>query len=201
MKSELLQLYLFRQSLLEINVEGSINIDHRMGFNYINNTQFDIKYPKEYIDRIDNIPKEKHYEYCFIGFIGKLGRADLLKKFKSDKSIIKNSLAGRNVDTKYNFDSSYYDILSKSKFSLCPNHVGDWYTHDRAWTYRYIESLFCKTIPIVFRETQLGKDFLKDTFFFWDDDDHTLSKSEYNSIVKDNYQKSLKYWSFINGEL
>jgi hypothetical protein len=198
MKPELLQSYLFRQSLIEIERETLFRFDHKQGYNYINNRQYEIKYPKSYIDHIDKISKDKEYNYCFIGYVGKLGRGELIRKFNSETSIIKDSANGRNIDTKYNFDLEYYQTLSKTRFSLCPNHIGDWYIHDRAWTYRYIESLFCKTIPIVFRKTPLGKDFLKDTFFLWDDESHNISNTEYNDIVEKNYQKSLNYWTFVN---
>lgn len=198
MKSELLQSYLFKQSLIEIGEEPLFRTDHKQGYNYINNRQYEIKYPTSYIDNIGKISKDKKYDYCFIGYIGKLGRSDLIKKFSLYNSIIKDSATGRNIDTKYNFDSGYYQTLANARFSLCPNHIGDWYIHNRAWTYRYIESLFCKTIPIIFRKTPLGKDFLKDTFFLWDDDIHNISESEYIDIVENNYQKSLNYWTFIN---
>lgn len=198
MKSELIQSYLFKNALKEIGSDISFRCDHKNGYNYINDTRYEIIYPGSYIKQIDNISKEKKYEYCFVGHIGKLGRQTLLEKFNKNGSIIKNSDNGRNVSTKYNFDLEYFQILSNSRFSLCPNHIGDWYNHDRAWTYRYIESLFCKTIPILFKETPLGKDFLKDTFFLWDTDDHNLSDSDYFEIVEENYRKSLTYWSFSN---
>jgi hypothetical protein len=199
MKPELLQSYLFKQALTEIEIESSFKIDHRQGFNYLLDKQYDIKYPKFYIDQINLLSKEKLYDYCFIGFIGNLGRNELLKKFISNKSVIKKSDKGRKLETKYNFDLDYYQTISNTKFSLCPNHIGDWYLHDRAWTYRYIESLFCKTIPIVFRKTPLGNNFLKDTIFLWDDENHKISNSDYDEIVEKNYQLSLKYWTFING--
>lgn len=197
MKSELLQSYLFKESIKEIDLTYStISIDHAQGYNYLDDTQFDLRYPKMYINRIDNLSNDKEYEYCFIGGIGKLGRKELLEKFNTDNSIITNSSYGRNRHTKYTFDVNYYQTICKSKFSLCPNHISNWHHHDRAWTYRYVESLFCKSIPIVFNQTPLGKDFLKDTFFLWDNESHDISESECYDIVEENYQKALRYWTF-----
>lgn len=199
----MLQLYFFKESIKELGFDNkNISIDHKQGYNYYNSKQYDIKYPKNYIDRINSLSKDKKFDYCFIGSIGKLGRKELLKQFETNKSIIKDSHKGRDTDTKYIFDTDYYQTICKSKFSLCPNHIGAWYVHDRAWTYRYIESLFCKSIPIVFRETPLGYKFLKDTFFLWNNQSHDLLDDEYLKIVEDNYQKSIKYWTFIlNGNI
>jgi len=40
------------------------------------------------------------------------------------------------------FDDEYFQLLSKSKFVLCPS--GDY-----IWTYRFFESILCGAIPIV----------------------------------------------------
>ena len=40
------------------------------------------------------------------------------------------------------WDEDYYNMLSKSRFVLCPNG-------DHVWTYRFFESILCGAIPVV----------------------------------------------------
>ena len=201
MNSKLLQEYLLELSLKEVGITGNIKIDHKSGLNFVNGVKLDLKYPLSYINNINMLSTIKVYDYCFVGYFGKLGRNKILEKFKTANSIIIDTDNGRNTLLKYNFDFEYYKLLSCSKFSLCPNHIGEWYNHDYGWTYRYIESLFCKSIPIVFRETPLGKFFLKDTTYFYDDDNYDIGDDEYRNIVEDNYKKAINYWTVQGKEV
>jgi hypothetical protein len=202
LKNKFLQQYLLEKSLDEFHLKCDIRINHQHGINNVNGIDFEVKYPRSYIKEIDLLSKEKIYNYCFIGFMGKLGRNSLLEKYSLDnQSIIKNSENGRDAELKYKFDKIYYQAISNSKYSLCPNHEGLWYLHERSWNYRFIESLFCKSIPIIFKKTPLGIDFLKDIFFLWDTDSHDMNQNEYTDLAEQNYKKAIKYWTFQSSEI
>ena len=191
----MLQEHLFQSALAEKGISASIRLNHIYGKTYVNDHEFGIKYPMAYINEIDNMSKEKKYEYCFLGKYGP-ERGKLLSKFISDNSVIKESARGRDTILKYTFDNTYYQTICNTKYSLCPNQGSDSiYKHDYGWTYRLIESTFCKSVPIAFRKTPYGSKFIQDIKFLWDDDDHDLSDNEYEDIVEHNYELGLKYWT------
>jgi hypothetical protein len=196
-----IQCHLFESALAEHGIAGKTDYDHKNGINYINKIPFDIKYPLSYIENIQKLSREKFYKYSFAGTMNKQsGRDNLLEKFQRADSKIISSNNGRNPDTKYKFDVDYYQLISNSEFGLCPNHAGgEWYVHDNAWTYRFMETVFCRAIPIVFRKTPLGKNFVKDIEYVWDDDNHKIAN--YDKIVEDNYNKALRYWTLQPDEI
>ena len=196
----LLQEYLFKTALHEHNIDRPFTCDHQKGTVRINSTDFAIKFPKYYLTELAALTHDKIYNYCFIGSMDKeLGREELLTQFGGPNSKIQHSRYGRNPTTKYTFKLDYYQTIANSWFSLCPVHVGEWYLHEYAWTYRFIESCFCKTIPIVFKKTPLGENFVKDIKFYWDDQSHT--HDDYRAIVEHNYELAVNYWTITNEDL
>lgn len=196
----LLQKYLFQQALKEHGIDFDSQTDHKNGINIVGSLKFGIKYPISYLQQIKDLDHSKVYDYSFIGAITKTGgREKMLEKYVSERSLIRHSTNGRNADTKYNFDVEYYQTICNSKFSLCPIHVGDFYRGDNGWTYRFVESLFCKSIPIVFRDSPIGKNFLKDIKFYWDDETHP--NTDYETIVEDNYNKAVAHWTLSAEEV
>jgi hypothetical protein len=206
MKS-LLQYFLLRKAIEEegldfelIEKNSNPQINHRNCVVDFKEFQLGLKYPKSYIRAIDDLPKEKKYEFCFIGYFGK-SREKLLKKFQNKNSHILNSSNGRKVESKYRFDKEYFSKMSSSRYCLVPNHDGDWYNHDDAWTYRFVESLLCKSIPILFRETPLGKNFIKSYHYLWNDEIENLSNEKYSNFVDENYEMALKEFSLQSNEI
>lgn len=194
---DLLQFRLLKQAIQEegINfnsIDTNTKINHQFGWVEFNDTRIGLKYPKSYIEQIDKLSKEKIYDFCFIGHFEDKGRQELLEKYQSKNSYIKNSFNGRDPNIKYNFDLSYYSIISSTKYGLVPNHKGTWYNHDYAWSYRFLECLFSRSIPVLFKETKLGKHFLKDYYYLWDDDLKQLDDDSYNQLVEKNYQAAIK---------
>lgn len=98
-------------------------------------------------------------------------RMNLLEPFKerNDTSIIASN-DGRVQRNKNRFNENYFLGLANSKFGLCPHQLNWPGDKSKLWTYRFIECCFTKTIPILFRKTPLGEDFIKDFIYFWDDD-------------------------------
>lgn len=146
--------------------------DHNLGLNYVNGIELGIKYPLSfYEESLKLIPQEKEYLFYFNGNMSANGKRDLLlKKFQSlPDSAIVSSDEGRNQNNKDKFNYSYFNEMAKSQFGLCPHQL-DWTgDKDKLWTYRFIESCFVKAIPVLFIQTPLGKDFIKDFNFIWDD--------------------------------
>ena len=153
-----------------------------------------------YINAINKLDKTKKYDYCFIGYTNNnLGRKELLKKFQNHQNHITFSDYGRNPLTKFILKPDYYQYFCHSKFGLCPIHQGAWYRHDYAWSYRFIETVFCKSIPIVFKETPMGKHFVKNIFYLWDDQRHDIDN--YHDVVDQNYQLALNQWTLQPDEI
>jgi hypothetical protein len=197
-----LQEFFCRTALAEHGITNAeIVLDHIRGLTFINGHQFGIKYPLEYIDKINKLSREKKYEYCFLGKFGKL-RGQLLEKFISDNSKISETRNGRDPNTKYSFDTEYFQTISNTKYSLCPNQGNDEkYNHEYGWTYRLIETVLCKSVPIAFRDTSYGEKFIKDIKFLWDNEEHNLIDNEYRDIVENNYVKGLEYWTLQKSEI
>jgi len=196
-----LQEYLFETALQEHNICVKFTHNHQQGWQEIAGHRFGIKFPMSYVESITKLNQDKIYEYCFIGHVdSKLGREKLLDPFRGPNSVIKNSQYGRSVKTKYQYQDDYYQIISNSRFCLCPIHIGEWYLHDWAWTYRFIESVFCKTIPVVFCDTKLGEKFVRDIYYVRDTD-APYQIDDYQSVVEENYVKALRYWTLQPEEI
>lgn len=197
-----LQEFFCTRALAEHNItDVSIEIDHIKGLTFVNGIEFGIKYPLDYVRRINDLSKNKIYDYCFIGKFGKI-RGNLVERFRSEKSKIEDNRRGRDKNLKYQFDYDYFQTIANTRYSLCPNQGNsEKYNHSYGWTYRLIESVLCMSVPIVFRETPYGFNFIKDIEFLWDDDEHCLGDVEYNDIVNYNYQKGLTYWTFNEKEI
>ena len=196
----LLQEYLFKSALDEQGIQIKFDIDHKNGYNIINGIKFGIKYPKSYLNQIDQLNRNKLYDYCFVGsWTDNKGRKEILEKYQSLNSKMYHSSNGRNASTKYQFDSAYYQIMSNSKFGLCPGHPA-MPKHPNRWTYRFIESAFCRAIPVMFKETIYGESFVRDIFYVWDDAQPELINN-YNTIVEENYTKAVKYWTLQPEEI
>lgn len=194
-----MQYQLLQLALEEENVNNFyIDVDHQKGINYINSKKFGIIYPRSFIQKCNTLDDNKIYEYVFKGGLksskSDINREYLFKKYFNNKdSKIVGTKDGICRKDKTVFDFDYYQLIANGRFSLCPNWSGDWWNHEEAWTYRFIESCFAKSIPVLFKETPLGKDFIKDIFFVWADELHHVK--DYDSIVEDNYQKAIKYWT------
>lgn len=180
-----LQEYLFRQALMEVGIvpEGPISIDHMRGNSGVYGVQFGIRYPRAYIKKASELPIDRKYKYVFLGNMNSTGRRkEMLEPFMGVDSLISEDNFGRNPETKYSFNALYYSALRSSYFSLCP-HQADWQgPRDAMWTYRFIESTFSETLPIVFRLAPCSEQFLDGFHYFWDDEAHSL----------DNYQEKVK---------
>lgn len=196
-----LQEYLFKTALQEHGIDREFTHNHQLGYQEIGTLRFGIKFPMSYVNAIAKLNRDKLYEYCFVGAMEqKLGRARLLEPFLGPDSVIKDSSYGRSAATKYQYRDDYYQLISNSRYCLCPNHISPWHQHAWGWTYRFIESIFCRTIPVVFRETWLGENFVQDLYYVWDTD-RPYKHENYDSIVEENYKKALKYWTLQPEEI
>lgn len=202
----IMQYQLFEKALKEKSITTArIDIDHKKGLNYANGVELSIKYPLSFIEKIKYLNSNKIYTYCFKGQMidnnSKVSRSTMLSPFKNKNSLIEGTDLGRKRKNKNEADLDYFQLIANSRFSLCPNWAGEWYNHDYGWTYRIIETCFTRSLPIVFRETPYGKNFIKDIKFLWNDENHDLDDTEYNQIVDYNYQKALEYWTLRENEV
>lgn len=173
------QAALFKLALKEkyenFNAEDII-IDHIHGKCFYKGEEYSVIFPKIFIKKVSQLRGEKIYNYNFIGKNNKM--RSWVKEFEDD-GIIKMTNEGRKIDKEY-FDVNYYQTISQSKFTLCPR--GDF-----NWTYRFLEAIMCKSIPIILNEQEIN-DFHKQFHFFLKTDEHIYSKE----IAENNYQIFLK---------
>lgn len=198
MQYQLLELALREEGLTDCN----INIDHKTGYSTVNGVKVFLKYPRSYLNKISKLDQSKTINYSFKGGLtfskSDVDRTEVLKDYmnRDDCKIIETYYGIKRTE-KTEFDESYYQLLSNSKFSLCPNWAGTQWDHEHAWTYRFIESCFTKSIPIIFENQRLGKDFTKDIFFYWSKENHI-----YNiEIAENNYKKAIKYFILTEQEI
>lgn len=150
-----------------------IGIDHNLGVSRVNSVLIPVVYPRAWALRaqqLHNSPKLNRF--WFKGFPGKdNSRLELLAPFESrSDSAVMYSNRGRQVDNKRQYDKEYYSELAQSEYGLCPHQL-DWPgDRNQLWTYRYIECLFTGVIPVNFRRTALGTEFVGTTYFEWDDE-------------------------------
>ncbi len=197
---QLLQDFLFYTALREHGIETDFQTNHQLGQHSIGPLIFGLKFPLRYVKQIAELDRDKKYDYCFIGTIPQDGRKKLLAPYcDSDQNLIRDSRYGRQLSTKFIYEPGYYQDLSHSWFCLCPVHPGKWYVHDHAWTYRFVESIFCRSIPVAFRSTPIGRNFHRDIVFYWNDQDHP--RQDYEKIVEHNYCKAIEYWTFTKEEI
>jgi hypothetical protein len=183
----MLQEYFLRRALAEIGVHPSSNelqIDHVSGINRVYGVTLGLKYPREYLAKADTLPIQRRFKYAFSGSMQPSGkRKEMLAPFMQQNSRIEEDNYGRNISTKYRFNTDYYALIRSCYFSLCP-HQADWTGPvETMWTYRFIESTFAKALPIVFRLAPCGEPFLRGFHYFWDDEEHSLDNYEEKLMV------------------
>ena len=130
----LLQEIRAKQALEEINRVDKIIINHPTPWTMIGDKKYTLVFPKYMFD----YESEKTIDILFIGKITPK-RHKFLELFPN--ATIIHSERGRDIKTKVK-DVEYFNEMSKSKFTLCPN--GDF-----VWTYRFFESIIFKSIPII----------------------------------------------------
>lgn len=196
----LLQKYLFMAALAEHNIHTDFTVDHKNGWNMVGEHKFGIKYPLAYLDKINRLNKDKIYDYCFIGsWTDNKGRKEILEKYQSLNSLMYHSSNGRTPSTKYQFDQEYYQAMSNARYGLCPGHPA-MPKHPNRWTYRFIESVFCRAIPVMFSETVYGESFVQDISYVWDHDQPQLLNN-HDNVVEENYAKAVQYWTLQPDEI
>jgi hypothetical protein len=197
--NETYQLFYLKKSINELlenkvlckTIIKSIKEDHLKGCNYINNIKIPLTFPIYILNYTNTLKKEKIYDYNFIGTIN--NNRMWIKKYNNNNSIIENSNYGRDILKKYEIDNKYYNILSKSKFTLTP-------TGDCNWSYRFFEAIMCLSIPIL--ENNSCDIYMKDYYYFYDSDIHIYDKNKaienYNKFVKSkHFLKNIDELQFI----
>jgi len=180
----LLQEFFFKSALEEVGVliNQPYLIDHKMGRNINAGKSYPLTFPNYILNYINKISKEKLYEYNFIGSITE--KRTWVKKYNNN-SIVQYSDTGRDPKIKYDIDKNYYNIMSKSKFTLCP-------TGDCPWSYRFFEAIMCHSIPIV---EDNSNDIFKDEYiYFYNNQSHTFT----TDVANYNYQKFISSNHFLN---
>lgn len=185
-----------------------IRCNHDLGLNYVNGFEFGIKYPDSFFYKSQKeIPLKKKYSFYFNGNMSSEGKREiLLKPFKNlHNSLIISSNDGRVVKNKDKFNKKYFELFASSKFGLCPHQVNWDGNLDELWTYRFVESCFVESVPILFRKTPLSEKFVEGFFFLWDDQVLEMYQKnkllEFNDEIKENTLKAKQKFCFTENEI
>ena len=199
---------LLRLALIEEGIDLStvkIECYHDIGLSKVNGIKFGIKYPMSFYKKAYSlIPKIKTFDFYFNGNTDESGKRNILlepfKKFK--KSIIISSNDGRKIKNKGKFNLEYFEPFALSKFGLCP-HQMDWdVSFKNMWTYRFIESCFVGAIPVLFKETPLGQDFIHNFYYEWNTEIIKNESYEYKEKeAKKNRELSKLIFCFTDEEI
>lgn len=169
-----------------------ISVDHKKGKNFINDKEFGIIYPISFFKQVSELNPNgiKNIDFYFNGYVFKEGgRSILLDPFVNRESnLIIESNDGRIKSKKDKFNLDYFEPFTRSKFGLCPNHINWDGPKKHTWTYRFIESLMCNSIPVLFEETPLSNQFI-DGFFF-----HTINSKIQNFNLEYDFDKAKSNW-------
>ncbi|WP_341710284.1 hypothetical protein [Limnobacter sp.] len=164
-KALLKQEAMLKIALLEIGVSPEwvkIEVDHLNGMCLINKIPMNVIFPRVYFDIIEpkDIDKRKN-DFYFNGYKGgDGGRERLMKPFEKKGGLVIYSENGRRKENKGQFNKDYMVEMSDSKYSLCPHQL-DWpHKSSTIWTYRFIEACIAFSIPVVFEQTPLSKEFI-----------------------------------------
>lgn len=170
-----LQEYFFRQALSEIGIEGGdVEVDHYYATcTHSQVGKVPLVFPEGYISRVASMPKKKTQEYFFKGVISDK------RAWLRDYDNVGDSSYGRNPETKYNFDESYFQNLCASKFALAP-------TGDCPWSYRFFEGVMSYCIPVLGDEDE---DIFADGYAYFRNSD---AKVYDTPACETNYQKFLE---------
>lgn len=178
------QYYLFKQALeekyLDID-EYKISVDHSNSKCYYGDEEYGVIYPKSWLTLFEST--EKSIDYFFSGYLNNEKEENRLwvLEYKNQNSVINFSDRGRNIPRDL-FDIDFFDIMKKSKFSLCPQG------YPYKWTYRFYEAILCKSIPIL-KQDDVIDDYFNYEFYIHND------KFDYDyslDIINRNYEKALK---------
>lgn len=177
------QYYLFKQALeekyLDID-EYEISVDHSNSKCYYGDEEYGVIYPKSWLTLFEST--EKSIDYFFSGYLNNEKEENRLwvLEYKNQNSVINFSDRGRNIPRDL-FDIHFFDIMKKSKFSLCPQG------YPYKWTYRFYEAILCKSIPIL-KQDDVIDDYFNYEFYIHND------KFDYDyslDIINRNYEKAL----------
>lgn len=192
--------------------------------NITNNPEYAI-FAKKYVNDINKLDFTKKYDFCFIGSIksdieNRQWVIDFAKKYFTQNSIFINTdfeddwiplgifdltykkigfcPKNHSIDNKkqqqyriVNENKFYFETMSKSNFVLCP-------AGDSPWSFRFYETLMCKSIPIVksWHHTYRTKEEAKINYeFILSDDIGNIGNAKYNidEMIKKNTSLFKKY--------
>lgn len=81
---------------------------------------------------------------CYLQFTDRTVKAGYTSKGDFDHTLIREGFVPKEVPIEHRnwFDESYFSIMARSKFALCP-------AGDAPWSMRFLEAIMCRALPIV----------------------------------------------------
>jgi hypothetical protein len=181
---------LFAEAIRETGIvaaDGELTISHEKAECYYNRETYPIMFPLRFLRESRNLEYFKKYDFTFRGL--QTPKRDWVKQFESGSSQITFTDAGRKIG-KDQYDKEYYQEMASSKFTLCP--AGDF-----KWTYRFLEAMMCRSIPVI--ERGFEHEQCEGVVYFYSDAGRDQLISQWKEeIVEKNYKLFLKRHTFIN---
>jgi hypothetical protein len=151
-----------------------LEIDHKNGRSRVNGYSLGVVYPDSFFAAgAALMGGPKPMRFFFQGDPGQQ-REGLLEPWREPIGQVRWSLFGRDKTRKDQWDRVYFGRLADAEFGLCPHHpewlAKGWGPAETMWTYRFIDCVLVGTIPVLFRATPLGPEFVEGFTVAWDDD-------------------------------
>ena len=164
-----------------------VRIDHALAKCYSGQEEFEVVFPLRFLRESRKLNYEKIHDFCFRGKY--TPKREWVNEFASAKSRITFTDHGREIAKDY-YDVEYYQEMANSMFTICPQ--GDF-----KWTYRFLEAIMCRSIPIIERgsEHEQCEGF---TFFYSDRTTEELMSQWNESALTKNYDLFLKRHTLLD---
>lgn len=162
---------LFKMALKEQGFTFSnsdVQIDHAFGKCIYKGKEHNVIFPKYFVDKSSALDKNKIFTYNFMGKFTEHRRWVL--NFLSPDAFFKFSTLGRRLPKDVYDDNEYYNIMASSKFGLCPDGCDVRAGGKYKWSYRFLESIMCGSIPVV-SSYDISMDGFK---FYYEKDEHVF---------------------------
>lgn len=161
---------------ITFNFIGSINQNEECR----KNREWVIRFAMQHFDK-DSYYQITDHDQNYV----QLGDYD--KTFENNSHFVPEQYTGNRV---LHFDPHFYDILSRSQFTLCP-------AGDAPWSMRFYEAIMCRSIPILEKKEHRGRNELerKLGYKFYVLGDQYVYRHDW---VEHNYAVFIEHQSFIN---
>lgn len=195
---------LLKKSLHEAGIDFTkcaILINQDQGYSKVNGIKLNIMYPISYWNAMEtyhSMKKTNWFQFKGKNYIPLQDkenpdktRQPLLDQFSSRAGadiVITTKGSIPSTFSVKTLDEEYYTAMAKSRYVLCPHYVDNPGTFEHMWSYRFIEAMMVKSMPLLYKETPLSSNFTNGFNFVWNDLDSYPEPDQ--SLLDENFVKA-----------